>query len=83
MILYEGAIVDVVVTSVRDCGVLVRFGDREGVILIVNLYWSSIDVSKRMYESFRAGQRVRVTVLIDDPRQFSCSIKDLHPEQDP
>jgi ribosomal protein S1 len=83
MELHEGAIVVVVVTSVRDFGVLVRYGDREGVILMVNIFWDYEDVPKRMYASFEPGQQVRVKVLIDAPRQFSCSIKHLHPEQDP
>lgn len=83
MDLREGAIVDVVVASVEHYGVRVRFDDKDGVILVTNIYWDNDGAQKRMYESFQAGQTVRVKVLVVTPEQFSCSIKHLHPERDP
>jgi ribosomal protein S1 len=83
MDLREGAIVDVVVASVEQYGVRVKLEDKDGVILVTNIYWDNDGAQKRMYESFQPGQKVRVKVLGATPEQFSCSIKHLHPEQDP
>lgn len=83
MDLQPGAIIDVVVSSVQEFGVLVKFEDKEGVVLVTNIYWDNDGAQKRMLESFKAGQQLRVKVLGVAPEQFWCSIKHLHPEEDP
>lgn len=83
MNLDEGAIVDVVVLSVEQYGVRVKFEDREGAILVTNIYWDNDGAQARMLESFQLGKKVRVKILVITPEQFSCSVKHVHPEQDP
>jgi ribosomal protein S1 len=81
--LNEGAIVDVTVSSVEDFGLLVKFEDKEGVVLVTNLYWDCEGAQKRMLEEFKSGQQIRVKILVITPKQFSGSIKHVHPEEDP
>ena len=83
MDLHVGAIVDVVVSSVETFGLLVRFQDREGVVLVTNIHWDNDGAQRKMVESLHAGQRLRVKVVGVAPEQFSCSIKHLYPEEDP
>lgn len=83
MDLEPGAIIDVVVASVQEFGVVVKHGGREGVIFVTNIYWDNDGAQKKMFESFQPGQQLPVMVLGDTPEQFWCSIKHLHPEEDP
>lgn len=83
MELREGSIVDVVVASVEQFGLLVEFESHRGVVLVPNIYWDCVGAQERMFEAFKPGQEVRVKVLVVAPEQFSASIKEVHPEDDP
>jgi ribosomal protein S1 len=83
MDLQSGAIIDVVVSSVEEFGVLVKFEDKQGVVSVTNIYWDNDGAQTRMFESFKAGQQLRVKVLGVAPEQFWCSIKHLRPEEGP
>jgi ribosomal protein S1 len=83
MDLHEDAVIEAVVSSVEQFGILVEFEGKGGVILETNVYWDHEDVHRRMLEEFKPGQKIRAKVLVVAPRQFSASIKHLHPERDP
>jgi ribosomal protein S1 len=81
--LHEDSIVEVVVSSVEHFGLLVEFEGNKGVVLVTNIYWDCVGAQERMFEAFKPGQRLLVKVLVVTPEQFSASIKDVHPENDP
>lgn len=83
MELHEGAVVDVVVSSVEQFGLLVEFEGKKGLVESPNVYWDGFGAQQRMLASFRPGQQIRVKVLLVMPEQFSCSIKHVYPELDP
>lgn len=83
MQLREGSLIEVVVSSVEDFGLLVDFEGDKGVVLVTDIYWDCVGAHQRMVEAFKPGQKLRVKVLVVTPQQFSASIKDVHPENDP
>jgi len=83
MDLYEGAIVDVVIMSVEQYGLVVDLDGKKGLVVCPNIYWDLDGAQQRMLAEFQAGQQLRVKILVVTAEQFSCSIKHVHPELDP
>ena len=83
ILLKENEIVDVVIDSIEQFGICVSFKKQKGLVQIPEISWNTIDIQSRMFDLYKVGDTIKVKIQNVTDDKFYCSIKDVHPENNP
>lgn len=79
--LTAGQIIEVTVTRLEHYGAFCDFEGRTGLITLPEISWS---ITRNPADRLTVGERLKVKVIMAPPgREFSASIRQVHPELDP
>jgi small subunit ribosomal protein S1 len=79
--LTAGQIIEVTVTRLEHYGAFCDFEGRTGLITLPEISWS---ITRHPGDRLTVGERLKVKVIMAPPgREFSASIRQVHPERDP